>query len=83
MTPEPLRARMIDANTIAAGGVRLVALDPVKAMCARLVRDGYDPALSLQIWKGAAPWRLVFAIGAPDSHVKLKVKTERGNDNAQ
>ena len=75
MKSAPLRARMIDANTIAAGGVRLVALDPVKSLCRRLVRDGYDPALSLQIWRGTAPWRLVFAIGAPDSHVKLKVKT--------
>jgi hypothetical protein len=74
MKPEPLRGRLLNANTIAAGGVTLTALDPVKAMCKRLVRDGYDPALSLQIWKGAAPWRLVFAIGAPDSHVKLKAK---------
>jgi hypothetical protein len=65
---------MIDANTIAHGCVRLVALDPVKAMCQRLVADGYDPAVSLQIWKGATPWRLVFAIGAPDSHVKLKAR---------
>jgi hypothetical protein len=65
---------MIDANTIAAGGVRLVALDPIKSMCRRLVADGYDPAASLQIWRGERPWRLVFSIGAPDSHVKLKVK---------
>jgi hypothetical protein len=63
---------MIDTNTIAAGGVTLTALDPIKSMCRRLIADGYDPALSLQIWKGAKPWRLVFAIGAPDSHVKLK-----------
>ena len=74
MKPEPLRARMIDVNTISAGGVTLTALDPVRAMCKRLVRDGYDPALSLQIWKGAAPWLLVFAIGAPDHHVKLKAR---------
>jgi hypothetical protein len=74
---------MIDANTISHGGVTLTALDPIKAMCARLVRDGYDPGVSLQIWKGAEPWRLIFAIGQPNSHVKLKVKTERGNDNAQ
>jgi hypothetical protein len=75
MKPEPLRARMIDVNTISAGGVTLTALDPVRAMCKRLVRDGYDPALSLQIWKGAEPWRLIFAIGEPNSHVKLKAKS--------
>jgi hypothetical protein len=75
MKPDPLRARMIDATTISHGGVTLTALDPIKAMCRRLVRDGYDPALSLQIWKGAAPSLLVFAIGAPDAHVKLKAKS--------
>ena len=79
MRPEPIRARMIDANTIAAGGVRLVAVDPVKALCQRLVADGYDPAVSLQIWRGTEPWRLVFAIGAPDNHVKLKAKNGGGN----
>jgi hypothetical protein len=74
MSKAAIRARMIDANTIAHGGVRLVALEPIKAMCARLVADGYDPAASLQIWKGEAPWRLAFAISAPDSHVKLRAK---------
>jgi hypothetical protein len=74
MSKAAIRARMIDDNTIAHGGVRLVALEPIKAMCARLVADGYDPGTSLQIWKGAAPWLLVFAIGAPDSHVKLRPK---------
>jgi hypothetical protein len=71
---QPIHARMIDANTISHGGVKLTSVDPIKSMCRRLVADGYDPAMSLQIWKGAQPWRLVFAIGQPDSHVKLKAK---------
>jgi hypothetical protein len=65
---------MIDDNTIAAGGVRLVAVDPVQSLCRRLIADGYDPSASLQVWRGTEPWRLVFAIGQPDSHVKLKAR---------
>jgi hypothetical protein len=66
---------MLDANTIAHGNVRVVALNPIKSMCQRLVvADGYNPSASLQIWKGTAPWRLVFSIGQPDHHVRLKAK---------
>jgi hypothetical protein len=74
MSKAALRARMLTDNCIAAGGVTLTALNPIRSMCERLCRDGYDPSLSLQIWKGAAPWLLVFAIGAPDHHVKLKAR---------
>jgi hypothetical protein len=37
---EPIRARMVDANSCSAFGVTVTGLDPVRALCLRLVRDG-------------------------------------------
>jgi hypothetical protein len=79
MKPEPIRARMIDANTIAAGGVRLVAVDPIQSLCRRLIADGHDPSLAMKVWKGRQPIRLIHAIGNPDIHTNVK----SGGSNAQ
>jgi len=70
---------MVDANTIVAGAVRLVAVDPVQSLCRRLIADGHDPQSSLKVWKGARPIRLVHAICNPDIHTNLK----SGGGNAQ
>jgi hypothetical protein len=53
-------------------GVTISAGDPVTALCRRLVRDGYDPGLALQVWKGAKPWRVVRQIGNPNEHFTPK-----------
>jgi hypothetical protein len=63
---------MVDANTIVAGAVRLVAVDPVQSLCRRLIADGYDPSLAMKVWKGGRPIRLIHAIGNPDIHTNLK-----------
>ena len=79
MKAEPLRARLVDPNTIVHGGVRLSALDPINSLCRRLIADGHDPQSSLKVWKGARPIRLVHAICNPDIHTNLK----SGGGNAQ
>ena len=72
--PEPIRARMIDANTCAAMGVTVTGLDPVRGLCKRLVNDGWDPDAPMKVWKGDKPWRWVTAIGHPEQ-VNLKAKS--------
>jgi hypothetical protein len=74
MKSEPIRARMIDANIIAAGGVRLVAVDPVQSLCRRLIADGYDPSLAMKVWRGSNPIRLIHAIADPNNHTDLKTR---------
>jgi hypothetical protein len=71
---------MLDANTIVAGDVRVCSRHPVRSLCERLVKDGYSSLSALQIWRGTEPYLLVFSIGAPDQHVKLKAK--RSDDRA-
>jgi hypothetical protein len=74
MRQEPIRARMIDANTIAANGVTVVsAADPIAALAKRLVRDGWDADLPMVIWKADKPWRRLERIGEP-----YQVRLQRG-----
>jgi hypothetical protein len=65
-------------NSCSAFGVIISASDPIRALCKRLVRDGYDPSLPLKVWKGERPFRLIRAISNPDDHINLK----RGGRNA-
>lgn len=76
MKPGLLHARMIDANTISAGGITISAGDPIQALCRKLVKDGYDPSLSLKVWRGERPIRLIHAISNPDIHINLHRKQE-------
>jgi hypothetical protein len=68
---------MIDASTIASGGVRLVALDPINSLCRRLVADGHDPSLAMKVWRGSKPIRLIHAISNPDIHTDLNQRGAR------
>jgi hypothetical protein len=79
MKPEPIRARLISDRTCAANGITISAGDPVRALANRLVRDGYDPEMSMVIWRGKKPWRYVAAIGRPD---QMKVKAKSGGSGA-
>jgi len=72
MASEPIRARLIDRNTIASGGVTLTALDPITALCRRLTQLGHDPSLSLKVWSGHRVWKVVHSIGAPDAPSRPK-----------
>ena len=74
MRPEPIRARMIDANTVAANGITVSGVDPVRLLANRLVRDGWDAETPMTIWRGQKPWRYVAAIGRPD---QMKIKAKR------
>ena len=71
---QPIHARMVGPNTVAAIGVTVSGGDPVRLLANRLVRDGYDPQLSMTIWRGEKPWRYVRSIGQPDQ-MKFKAKT--------
>jgi hypothetical protein len=68
----PIQARMIGANTCAALGVSVASTAPVSALCRKLVKEGYDPALPLQVWRGTKPYRLVHSIANPDHHTNFK-----------
>jgi hypothetical protein len=72
MTCSPIRARMISDTTCAAMGITISAGDPVRALCRRLVNDGFDSSRAMKVWRGQRPIRLIHAIGNPDIHTNLK-----------
>jgi hypothetical protein len=73
---QPIRARLINSSTAAALGVTISAGDPVRALCNRLVADGWDPQSPMKVWRGSKPIRFIHAISKPDIHINLK-----GGDN--
>ena len=76
MKQSPIRARLIDANTIAANGIVLTSVDPLGSMCRALVKRGYDPSLSLKVWREDRPITFIPRISAPDIHTDLRRKQE-------
>jgi hypothetical protein len=73
-----INARMIGSNSCSAFGVIISASDPIRALCRKLVQQGWDPQASMKVWKGERPFRLIHAISNPDHHTNLK-----GGSNAQ
>jgi hypothetical protein len=58
-------------------GVTVVSAgDSVRALCKRLIADGYDPSAALQVWDGAKPRWLINRIDHPDDRVPLRRKQE-------
>jgi hypothetical protein len=70
---------MVGESSCSAFGVTVTGLDPVRALCKRLVNDGYDPAAPMKVWRGERPWRWVTAIGNPE---QVKLKAKRSDDRA-
>jgi hypothetical protein len=72
MSKQTIQARMVGTNSVAALGIVVSAIDPVRAICSALVKQGFDPQSSLQIWRDSGPYRLIHRIGDPDIHTNLK-----------
>src|SRR5215471_4928981 len=58
-----IRAELSGSDECSALGITVSATAPVLALCRRLIADGYDPSLPLEVWRGPVLCLRVHSIG--------------------
>jgi hypothetical protein len=70
-----IRAELIGSDECTAAGLTISGRAPVLALCRQLIADGYDPGLSLEVWRGPVLCLRVRSIGEA---AQLRVATHGG-----
>jgi hypothetical protein len=58
-----LRAELTKSDTATAAGIAVKAESPVLALCRSLINAGYDPATTLNVYRGNTPALRIGSIG--------------------